>query len=123
MTTTAREIAHLLSDHGVSWEWTNTGGGVFNLEAYAVHDGDIIAVVGVSDNGEWTATDYATPAEQVSIILYDALTGAPFDATAWSAPSSLLVTDTDPQIVYATTTTRAVAEILAALRHANPEGA
>jgi hypothetical protein len=116
MTTTPRDIAARLPEHGLTSEWANTGGGVFNLEIPVTTDGDVIAYVGISDNGEWTAGDYATPADAVSVVLYDALTGDPFDPAAWTAPAEMW--HTDDLCTYARTTDDAVTQILAAVAHA-----
>jgi hypothetical protein len=98
----AASVASVLPSLDLSSEWADTGGGVFNLEVsfqdFSGACSDVLAYVGISDNGEWTHGDYATPAVSVSVILYDALTGDPFDTAAW-CPDWSSVDD----VAYATT--------------------
>ena len=103
---TPRDIMRALGDAlpGVRIVWGNTGGGVYNVEALlADDDGNVTHCVGISDNGEWVASDMDTRAACVSIGLQDALSGDMYAGSAWTdhAPtmSDYVYADTLPAVV------------------------
>lgn len=100
--------------------FSNTGGGVYNLELpIADSDGNVFAYVAFSDSGDWGYTDYQTPAEFVTVVLYDALTGDPYSARVWAGQD---FTDADGTAAYADYPAEAVRLARMAIDYVTREG-
>lgn len=119
---TAGGIMDALRTDGYTAWWSNTGGGVYNIEVpVSDSNGNVFAYVAISEWGNWSHADAdnGSSSESVTVGLFDAETGDGFAPVAWCRTGRADVAPiTDSDYVACYGVAAVVAAVACAVAHA-----